>query len=159
MRKINFLYLTVPIFVMTFNETAWADRSHHYRSHSHHHSYPPTRYSFGLGLSPAYGTSLYGYYGSGRSGFYGSYSFGVPYAPYYYRPYYGYGGYMPPPYYPPVVVVPATPPVYIQQPSTTPSTPSPETNYWYYCENPAGYYPYVKKCPGGWLQVSPRPIE
>jgi hypothetical protein len=26
--------------------------------------------------------------------------------------------------------------------------------YWY-CRNPAGYYPDVQTCPGGWLQVLP----
>ncbi len=66
---------------------------------------------------------------------------------------------MSPPYYSSIVVVPATPPVYIQQPSTMQSSPPAETNYWHYCENPAGYYPYVKKCPGGWLKVPPQPIE
>lgn len=45
-----------------------------------------------------------------------------------------------------------TPPVYEQQP------PQP---YWYYCQNPGGYYPYVQQCPNGWLQVVPdaRPAQ
>jgi hypothetical protein len=25
----------------------------------------------------------------------------------------------------------------------------PESNYWYYCQNPQGYHPYIKSCPGG----------
>jgi hypothetical protein len=57
--------------------------------------------------------------------------------------------------YPPVVVEPPpqayvqpSPPVYVQ-----PSPPS----FWYYCENPQGYYPYVQQCPGGWSQVAPTP--
>jgi hypothetical protein len=29
------------------------------------------------------------------------------------------------------------------------------SNYWYYCQNPAGYYPAVQTCPSGWLQVVP----
>jgi hypothetical protein len=29
------------------------------------------------------------------------------------------------------------------------------SNYWYYCPNPAGYYPDVQTCPSGWLQVVP----
>ena len=29
--------------------------------------------------------------------------------------------------------------------------------YWYYCNNPAGYYPYIKTCPNGWQQVPPKP--
>jgi hypothetical protein len=28
------------------------------------------------------------------------------------------------------------------------------SNYWY-CRNPAGYYPDVQTCPSGWLQVVP----
>ncbi len=55
-----------------------------------------------------------------------------------------------PPYgYPPVVVAPA-PPVYVQP------APPPRP-YWYYCENPQGYYPYVQQCPGGWRPVNPSP--
>ena len=29
------------------------------------------------------------------------------------------------------------------------------SNYWYYCSNPAGYYPDVQTCPSEWLQVVP----
>lgn len=55
------------------------------------------------------------------------------------------------PYYAaPPVVVPEAPPVYIQQ-----EPPAQEPYYWYYCPNPAGYYPNVKECPSGWLTVVP----
>ncbi len=60
-------------------------------------------------------------------------------------------GWWGPPYYyysPPVVV--QQPPVYVQ-----PAPPAP--TYWYYCQNPQGYYPYVQQCPGGWTQVTPSP--
>jgi hypothetical protein len=30
-----------------------------------------------------------------------------------------------------------------------------QTGYWYYCTDPAGYYPYIKSCPQGWMQVVP----
>jgi len=40
-------------------------------------------------------------------------------------------------------------PEYVQQPQYDP-------NYWYYCENPRGYYPYVSECPGGWMKVVPQ---
>ncbi len=43
----------------------------------------------------------------------------------------------PDPYAPPVVVAP---------------TP-PNQQYWYYCRNPAGYYPYVPQCHGNWEAV------
>ena len=29
--------------------------------------------------------------------------------------------------------------------------------YWYYCNNPAGYYPHIKTCLNGWQQVPPKP--
>ena len=29
------------------------------------------------------------------------------------------------------------------------------SNYWYYCPDPAGYYPDTQTCPGGWLEVVP----
>lgn len=57
---------------------------------------------------------------------------------FYPRPVYPY----PDPYLPPVVVVP--------QPGPTPLAPP---QYWYYCQNPEGYYPYVTQCPTGWQKV------
>jgi len=47
------------------------------------------------------------------------------------------------PVYSPPVAVEASPPQYQPQ-------------YWYYCPSAQGYYPYVKECPGGWLQVVPQ---
>ena len=29
--------------------------------------------------------------------------------------------------------------------------------YWYRCNEPDGYYPYITHCPGGWLQVPAQP--
>ncbi|HSB71522.1 MAG TPA: hypothetical protein VLT62_19515 [Candidatus Methylomirabilis sp.] len=55
-----------------------------------------------------------------------------------------------PPYYP-------APPVVYQPPSPAIQAEPPAQVYWYYCENPQGYYPYVKECPGGWRQVAPQP--
>lgn len=51
----------------------------------------------------------------------------------------------PPIYYAPPIYVAPTPSVYIEQGS----------DYWYYCTDPAGYYPYIQSCPQGWLQVVP----
>lgn len=56
-------------------------------------------------------------------------------SPYYYSP-------------PPVVVQPA--PTYVQ-----PAPPVQEPYYWYYCQTPQGYYPYVQQCPNGWMKVVP----
>lgn len=67
--------------------------------------------------------------------------------------------YYPPPYYyyPPVVTAPASPPVYIERGDSQPAPDPGAANWWYYCANPSGYYPYVKQCPGGWQRVSPQP--
>lgn len=89
--------------------------------------------------------------------------FGVPFPGYYYPPpYYPYP--YPYPYYPPVVVetAPAQPPVYVEQgnPQLLPpqQAPAPQAgSYWYHCDNPEGYYPYIKECPGGWQKVVPTP--
>ena len=48
----------------------------------------------------------------------------------------------PNPYVPPVASVPPT---------------TPTTSYYYYCQNPSGYYPYVTQCPGGWQLVPATP--
>ena len=57
----------------------------------------------------------------------------------------------PEPYLPPVsytVVQPAPPaPVVVQ----------PQPSVWYYCDRPAGYYPYIPSCPGGWRSVAATP--
>jgi hypothetical protein len=73
---------------------------------------------------------------------------GVPawgpwWGPGYWGPYYPYPYYAPPA----PVVVQQAPPVMVQ--------PSPEPSYWYYCQNPQGYYPYVQACPHGWMKVVP----
>jgi len=81
----------------------------------------------GLGLGLGYGL---GYYGRP-----------------YYSPYYAYP--------PAVIAVPLTPPVYIQQ--APPVTQQYPPGYWYYCNNPEGYYPYIQQCPNGWQQVEPIP--
>ena len=33
---------------------------------------------------------------------------------------------------------------------------APANNFWYYCVDPAGYYPYVKSCNKSWMQVVPQ---
>lgn len=68
------------------------------------------------------------------------------YDPWYY-PYYPYPSYR---YYaPPTVVVPQEPQEYVLPESQQ------EAGYWYYCRNPQGYYPYVERCPSGWMKVIP----
>ena len=92
-------------------------------------------------------------HGHGRIGL--GFYFGAPYySPY---PYYPYSYYGPYPYYPPVVTAPASPPVYIERGEELSESPQEEGYYWYHCDKPEGYYPYVKQCPGGWQQVTPEP--
>jgi hypothetical protein len=33
----------------------------------------------------------------------------------------------------------------------------PQDQVWYYCEDPAGYYPYVRSCNGQWQAVPSTP--
>ena len=54
------------------------------------------------------------------------------------------------PYYPPSVIVEPPTDLYVQ-----PAPQADETRYWYYCKEAQGYYPSVKKCPGGWMKVLP----
>ena len=61
----------------------------------------------------------------------------------------GYPRYSPYYYGPPAVVVTQPPTRYVQAP------PPESESYWYYCQSPEGYYPYVKKCPDGWMKVVP----
>ena len=89
-----------------------------------------------------YGGYYGGYYYPPYYGWYGVGPWGYPYAYPYYAPYYEY------PYsaYPPLdnqIAVPS----------------EPQQSYWYHCQDPEGYYPYVKSCPGGWAQVVPTPPE
>ena len=100
----------------------------------------------GGGFRGGYG----GFHGYGGRGF--GFYFGGPYLgwPYYYGAPYGYpypyGYYYPYPddgyLYPP------------QQPMGSAAAPE---NYWYYCDNPKGYYPYISSCNGQWREVSPTP--
>ena len=74
-------------------------------------------------------------------------------------PVWGPGWWGPPyPYYPYY----AQPPVVIQQQPAPeiyvqPPPQAEEPSYWYYCQDPKGYYPYVKQCPNGWMKVVPSP--
>lgn len=62
------------------------------------------------------------------------------------------------PYYYPYF---STPPVVIQQSPTEYIQRDQETeepDYWYYCRTPEGYYPYIQRCPSGWLKVEPSAV-
>ena len=148
MIKLLLTYLTMALFAIIPDDVAWARGGHGgghsiggggghghigggHRHHRHNH------FNLGFGI------------GGFNPGFYGSnYGFGYGYHdPFFYRGPYNYSS---------TIVVPMTPPVYIQQEEVQPAQP--QTNYWYYCQDADGYYPYVKQCPGGWLQVAPQPL-
>jgi hypothetical protein len=87
---------------------------------------------------------------------------GVPLGSPFYYPYYAPRYYYPPEYYypaTPIVVAPASPPVYVEQGDQQAPAQSAQLdpNYWYYCQNPQGYYPYVKECSASWQKVAPQP--
>lgn len=57
----------------------------------------------------------------------------------------------------PVIIQQPLPEVYVQPAPQYAPAPLPEQVYWYYCQDPQGYYPYVKQCPKGWMRVVPAP--
>lgn len=88
----------------------------------------------------------------GRGAAFGLY-FGSPFFGPYGYPYYPY-------FYPPMVIpVPTAPPTYVERGDggrRSQSQPLPP-NYWYYCADPAGYYPSISQCPSDWIPVAPQP--
>jgi hypothetical protein len=52
---------------------------------------------------------------------------------------------------------PYTPPVVVQAPASPPAQPQNLPPTWYYCDRPAGYYPYVPECASGWKAVPATP--
>ena len=86
-----------------------------------------------------------GYWGPGIGIYYGGLGFG-----------YGLG--YPYPYAPLVINAEPLPQVLIQQDpligvETLIEKP---TNYWYYCTQPPGYFPYVQNCSQVWMKVVPQ---
>lgn len=101
-----------------------------------------------------HGGGGFGHFG-GYRGYYGGYGglyYGLGY------PYYGYGagyGYPYLYYSPSAAYMQQTPQTYIQQ--AAPVAQQNPSGFWYYCNNPEGYYPSVKTCSNGWQQVPPTP--
>ena len=58
----------------------------------------------------------------------------------------------PDPYQPPVVMVEQPQAVVVPAP-VAPPAPAAAPQYWYYCQNPQGYYPYVSQCASPWQKV------
>lgn len=55
--------------------------------------------------------------------------------------------------FPPRYYSPPLPQVYIEQADVAAG----QRGYWYHCDNPSGYFPDVKECPGGWSKRLPAP--
>jgi hypothetical protein len=127
MRKIIIIVVAISALVVSGPPSVFA------RGHGHGHGYGYGHGSHvsvngGIWLGPGWGAAWPG-----------------PFYPSYY-PYYPYR------YYAPRVVVEPRQEGYISQ------SPGPEgDDYWYYCRKPEGYYPYINKCPGGWMKVVPPP--
>jgi hypothetical protein len=57
-------------------------------------------------------------------------------------------------FYPaPIYPYPAQPAPYIAPPAYVPPPAAPAPATWYYCADPAGYYPYVQRCTVPWQPV------
>ena len=145
MKQITVTCLLIILIGTEFSNSAWARGGGGYGD-GH----------YGGGRGGPYGHNHYrGGLGYGHRGNYGGSGFGFYFgAPLYPYPTYRYRY---PYYFPPAIVtVPAPPPVYIQQTPPPVSQTNPAA-YWYYCNNPEGYYPYIKECPNGWQKVEPMP--
>jgi len=126
-----------------------------YRSGYRYGGYPYRGYRYGgyrYGGYPYWGYRYggYPYYGSNvyfsSGGIWLGPGWGIGW-PYYYPYSYPYSY----PYY-------STPPVVVEQPPTEyierDQEPE-ESNYWYHCSDPEGYYPTVQCCPSGWSKEIP----
>lgn len=115
----------------------------HSNGHGHFNGHGHVGVGVFLGV-PLLGT---GYYPYNYPYYYPSYPGYYPYYPYGYGAYYPYGA----------APMSADPPVYVERGQESQAGGSLPANYWYYCSNPQGYYPYVKECPNGWQPVAPQP--
>jgi hypothetical protein len=101
-----------------------------------------------------------GYWGPSVGIYYGGpgYWGGWPYAwGYGYGYGYGYPYSVPYTYSPVVVNATPVPQSYIQQDSeAAPAQSAPVPAYWYYCTQPAGYFPHVQGCSHSWMKVIPQ---
>ena len=128
-KTIKLLTMAMVLLGAVASSAAWADRGHHGGHHGRGGAHVGLFFSAPLVWPYAYG----------------------PYYPYSYYPYSYYPYYYP--YYPSGVLVQAAQPeVFVEQGQQQSSA----QNYWYFCSNPKGYYPYVKECPPGWVQVTPQ---
>jgi hypothetical protein len=125
MRKVMRIVLALIVVVMAISQPSYADRGRH-GGHAGAYAGGHVRGHGGGHVGLFIGPGWWG------PGWWGPY----PYYPYYYSP----------------------PPVIVEQPSELYVQPAPSaeaSRYWYYCKEPQGYYPTVKRCPDGWMKVVP----
>ena len=95
----------------------------------------------------------FGVYWGGPGWWWGAWPYAYGYGGYGYPYAYTYGGYTG--YFGAVdggaYVQQDSAPTYVEQAQPAPAA----NNFWYYCTDPAGYYPYVKNCSKTWMQVVP----
>jgi hypothetical protein len=108
------------------------------------HAGPPVVYPGG-GYRPFY-PAYRPVYPGWRAGYWGPGYWGGP------RPY-AWGATVALPYVVAPYVVNTAPaaPVIVQS-----APEAPATSYWYYCTQPAGYFPYVQQCDQPWMKVVPQ---
>ena len=161
MRLFKLFLLLLFTLAPTYENAAWAYRS---SSGGHDGSFGGHSGSYG-GHGGSYGG--HGGYGHGNGrGYWGGYyggMYGGLYAadPWLYFPW-TYSYVDPGAYafdaYPGAIVSPGAPDVYVERSAPPPENPR-QASDWYYCQNPAGYYPYVKSCSMGWQRVPSRPSD
>lgn len=156
--------LLVVLFALatTFENTAWAhgggSSGGHGGSSGGHGGFSGGHGGSYRGQGGSFGS--HGGYGRGYGGGYYAGMYGGFYAdPWFFSPW-AYSSFDPSIYanniYPEAVVSPGVPEVYVER--SPPSTANPgQSSDWYYCQNPAGYYPYVKSCSTVWQRVPSRP--
>jgi hypothetical protein len=134
MRRNMFVAVVIFLLALLASSVAWANGSAHGRGFSHHGHHHHGHHHSRARVDIIVGAPL-----------------AVPWPGYYARPpYYAYS-------YPPAIAMQSSPPVYIERGDEQDQIQQPPPAYWYYCNNPQGYYPYVRVCPKGWQQVPAQP--
>jgi len=65
--------------------------------------------------------------------------------------------YFPPALPPAAVTLPTAPTTYIERGDAQPAAGQAAGEWWYYCADSKGYYPYVKECAQAWQRVATEP--
>lgn len=154
------VFLSLSLLLISTENVAWTGHGGGYSGGHGGMAYGGHR-GYGGGYRGGYSLG-YGYgYGHGYSyghGYYGGFYGGVYFDPWLFGYPVGYDM-----IYPDVVVTPGYFQTYMegaQPPQSNAPSEAPQSNQsddWYYCQNPAGYYPYVKICTNGWQRVPSTP--